>query len=262
MAPPHRAKPKKKLKHQNFPVPAAPKGPTRTYTISKSWSPVGSGSNIKRTKSRITSICRTLTHKGGEKALPGYKRVELERELKALRSEEAVSKAEVRRQAVMRQDKRVKFFGGASLACSVCEYKLISRRTADCQKAKRRLKNARKALESANDEDKTSVEERMRILDVDLHYTLYYPLGTPYVPLYPRKDDDEKEEDINESTLRGDAQMRKRIETAMNEGKSSLVRLKNELTVNEIMDEELGRSDQPTGRNDSGANEDGNDFFE
>jgi hypothetical protein len=188
--------------------------------------------------------------------------VELERELKALRSEEAVSKAEVLRQAVMRQDKRVKFFGGASLAYSVCGHKLTSHRTADSQKAKRRLKNAQKVLESANDEDKRSVEERMRILDVDLHYALYYPLGTPYVPLYPRKDDEKEEEGINESMLRGDTQMRQRIETAMSEGKSSLARLKNELTVNEIMDKELGRNDQTTGGNDSVENDDGNDFFE
>jgi hypothetical protein len=126
MAPPHRAKSKQKLKHRNIPVPSAPKGPTRTYTINKPWSPVGQGHSIRRSKSRITSICRTLGHKSGEKALPGYKRVELERELKALRSEEAVGRAEVRRQVIMRQDKRVKFFGGVPLECHLCASKLMN----------------------------------------------------------------------------------------------------------------------------------------
>jgi hypothetical protein len=125
------------------------------------------------------------------------------------------------------------------------------------------LKNARKALESASEQDKHSAEECVKIANLDFHYALYYPLGTPYVPLYPRKGDDEGEEDsVNESSRRGDAKMRKRVETAMNEGKQSLERLKNELVVNEVIGEELRQGNEVAEEGDSEGNDDGNDFFE
>jgi hypothetical protein len=88
-----------------------PKGPTQVYTITKPWTPVGNTLKVNKTKARIRSITRTLQRKGGEKPLPGHVRIAMERELKSLRSEEAVTRAEDSRRQVMLRDKRIKFFG-------------------------------------------------------------------------------------------------------------------------------------------------------
>ena len=81
---------------------------------------------------------------------------------------------------------------------------------------------------------------------MDYHYAMYYPLGAPYVPLFPRKeggqnDGDSDEETDNEKNLRGDHEMRERIEKAMGGGKPALERLKNELSVEEILDEDISK---------------------
>lgn len=102
-----KARTKSKQKQRFIP----PKGPTKIYAITKPWTPVGNTLKVNKTKARIRSITRTLQRQGGEKPLPGHVRIAMERELKSLRSEEAVTRAEDSRRQVMLKDKRIKFFG-------------------------------------------------------------------------------------------------------------------------------------------------------
>jgi rRNA-processing protein Efg1 len=108
----------------------------------------------------------------------------------------------------------------------------------DAQKSRRRLKNARKRLNDATEADKSKLKTRLHLADVDYHYATCYPLGTPYIPLFPRRDQGkgDSESDEEEDVVRGDEEMRRRVETAMKEGKPALERLKNELEIEEIVD--------------------------
>lgn len=88
---------------------------------------------------------------------------------------------------------------------------------------------------------------------MDYHYANYYPLGTTYVSLYPRKsgDQDVSDDESPESDgLKGDPEMRERIEKAMNEGKNSLQRLKNELVVEEAIEGDSNSKPGPGNKND------------
>src|ERR1700760_1546449 len=117
MAPPHPYKSKSysKSKPRPKPLPSAPKGPSRTYAISKPWTATNSGYSLGKTKKRIHSIRRKLSYQSEDRTLPGHVRVALERELKALRREEAVGKAELLRQDNMRRFKRINFFSKTTL---------------------------------------------------------------------------------------------------------------------------------------------------
>src|ERR1700753_530082 len=115
MAPTHKSKSKPKSKPRRKPLPTAPKGPSHTYTISQPWTASNSGYSIGRNRKRIHPIRRNLQYQSGDKSLPGHVRVALERELKSLRREEAVGKAELLRQDNMRRFKRINFFGKTTL---------------------------------------------------------------------------------------------------------------------------------------------------
>jgi hypothetical protein len=94
---------------------------------------------------------------------------------------------------------------------------------------------------------------RCKNADVDYHYAMFYPLGTPYVPLYPRKSEDQDvsdDESPESDKPKGNPEMRERIEKAMHEGKSSLQRLKNELVVEEAIDEDSKSKSEPRHKND------------
>jgi hypothetical protein len=110
----------------------------------------------------------------------------------------------------------------------------------ETQKTLKRLKKAKKTLESAENGDKAKLEQAVHKADVDWHYAEYYPLGAHYVNLFPRKKGTEESEDEAEDTVRGNPEMRARIEKAMNEGKAALEALKSELTIieSETIEEE------------------------
>ena len=58
---------------------------------------------------------------------------------------------------------------------------------AERQKATRYLKKARKAFDTADTpETRESASQAVHDADVELNYTLYYPLEIPYSGLYPR----------------------------------------------------------------------------
>ena len=120
-------------------------------------------------------------------------------------------------------------------------------------------------MEVAKEEERGTLEKMVRIANVDCHYAAYYPLGTPYVPLFPRKEgrqgDGGSDEGDDENDIRGDVEMRQRIEKAMDEGKPALERLRNELIVEEAVDEGIGvPNEKGAGENEDDVDDE--DFFE
>jgi hypothetical protein len=132
---------------------------------------------------------------------------------------------------------------------------------AETQKTVKRLKKAKKALASAEDGDKAKLEQAVHKADVDWHYTEFYPLGAHYVNLFPRKTENDENEDEAEDTVRGNLEMRARIEKAMKEGKAALQTLKSELTIveSETIVEEGGQNTGVGGEDDD---DDDDGFFE
>lgn len=135
---------------------------------------------------------------------------------------------------------------------------------AERQKATKRLKAARKALANAGKtdcegNDAAALEQAVRDAEVDLHYTLYYPLAEPYISLWPKvprrktktkateaEEAEDQEDEVNgaaedqrdsraEAELKrgpkGDPAMRALVEKAMQEGPAALEALKNDLPL-------------------------------
>lgn len=59
------------------------------------------------------------------------------------------------------------------------------------QKATRHVKKTQKNLQSTPPDtaDYKQLEEQLHVSEVDLNYTLYYPLNQKYEAIYPRKED-------------------------------------------------------------------------
>jgi hypothetical protein len=76
----------------------------------------------------------------------------------------------------------------------------------------------------------------MHIAEVDLNYTIYYPLERPYCSLYPKKKDDEGKEQCDMTTWadgqRGDRVIWELVENAMRQG--TLEALRMTLTPKEL----------------------------
>ncbi|KAF2668355.1 hypothetical protein BT63DRAFT_414369 [Microthyrium microscopicum] len=135
--------------------------------------------------------------------LQADKRQEYERELVDRQREEAVRVAEKKRIGNMKRYKMVKFF--------------------ESQKANRRLKKARKAVEGAEtEEEKVRAKEALHIADVDRHYTQSSPYEWKYVGMY--RQGGSAEDDARPA--KGDADMWRRVEKAMENGTGGYCRVK------------------------------------
>jgi len=133
------------------------------------------------------------------------------------------------------------------------------------RKAERRLKSALKSATTVVAADHGTVKEmkrRKHIAEVDLNYAKYYPLERKYVALFAdstksgatmNEGDDEEGEWREE---RGDPEMWRRIEKAMEEGQLDAV--KNELTLFEEIDWEDGKK----GGDENDGDESDGEFFE
>lgn len=102
----------------------------------------------------------------------------------------------------------------------------------DRRKAERRLKKVTKQLEAAagsDERERLSVEKH--VAEVELNYTMYYPLAKPYVALYPKNDKDKDKDveyfangDETAHRKRGDQVMWEEVERAMEQGSLSTLR--------------------------------------
>ncbi|KAF2477012.1 uncharacterized protein BDR25DRAFT_339082 [Lindgomyces ingoldianus] len=176
-------------------------------------------------RSRIRDLKRLLEHVDNEPKykMPANVRMERERELEAseheLAAKTAVAREADHRKKMIGKYHRVRFF--------------------DRQKATRILKRLQRELSSLQDRSKkTDLLRKIHNTEVDINYAQYYPLMKPYSSLYPKsKRENSKSEELAgeeeagvhrsedvEQGPKGDVQMWKAIERAMEEGTLDVLR--------------------------------------
>jgi hypothetical protein len=153
-------------------------------------------------------------------------RIERERELEACQHElqeklESTREAEYRKKIIGKYH-HIRFF--------------------DRQKGTRILKKLKKEYETEEDQTKKQhLAEKVHNAEVDVNYSIYYPLLKPYASLYPKSkkskasdSDDANEEDVDDKANRdvdgpkGDLDMWKSVEVAMAEGTLDALRNRKE----------------------------------
>ena len=124
-----------------------------------------SSSSVNQLKSRIRDITRVLQH---SERLPAGARVDKERALASYKEDlDTATRAKKKRQMIQKYHK-VRFF--------------------ERQKATRQLKKLRIRLEkgTSGSAETTSLQSEVHAAEVDLNYTLFYPLDEKYISLFPR----------------------------------------------------------------------------
>jgi hypothetical protein len=160
---------------------------------------------VNELKNQIRALKRLLER---NENLPATVRVEKERALRSAQHElEQTERAKQRNEIIGRYHK-IRFF--------------------DRQKATKRLKQARKRLSNFDGDEDSRVNLARRVDDaeVDVNYAQYFPLEQHYVSLFPRKRDDEDEEDSRSGTgeqdmvveRKGDQEMWQRVKQCMADG--------------------------------------------
>ncbi|KAG9190884.1 hypothetical protein G6011_08972 [Alternaria panax] len=181
-------------------------------------------------KSRIRDLRRLLAHVDnvGDHKMSATNRIERERELEACQHElqeklESTRESEYRKKIIGKYH-HIRFF--------------------DRQKGTRILKKLKKEHEAEEDEaKKQDLARRMHNAEVDVNYSIYYPLLKPYASLYPKskKDkasdsDDAMGEDADDKANRGvdgpkgDLDMWRAVEEAMAKGTLDALRNRKEDT--------------------------------
>lgn len=160
---------------------------------------------VNELKSQLRSLQRLLDRNDD---LPATVRVEKERALQTAKHELQQAENAKRRREMIGRYHKIRFF--------------------DRQKATKRLKRARKELQSCEDEGGRRVElaKAVEEAEVDVNYAQYYPLDQPYVSLFPRKtakegDDDHGSVEPEEPSVverQGDPAMWQRVRLCMAEG--------------------------------------------
>ncbi|KAK7531589.1 uncharacterized protein J3D65DRAFT_671359 [Phyllosticta citribraziliensis] len=176
-------------------------------------------------KDKIRDLRRQLSRVGEE--MPANIRVNKERELASKEHELWVAQGERLKQDLIPKYHKARFF--------------------ERQKASRFLKKAVRNLnENSDPAAQKELEDQKHIAEVDLHYTLYYPLIRPYTSLYTSRarSNSEKDQDgatkVGGETVRvgGDETMWKEVETRTSQGTSALEALRNGLEWREERDVE------------------------
>ncbi|KAH7047337.1 hypothetical protein B0J12DRAFT_741268 [Macrophomina phaseolina] len=172
-------------KHKPAPNPATKKYQPKKYSLNP-------------LKARIRDLRRQLDRTGED--MPANIRVDKERELQACEHELSVAEAERVKQDMIPRYHKVRFF--------------------ERQKATRFLKKAVKRLNDNSDPEKhADLEREQHICEVDLNYTLYYPLIRPYVSLYATsKNKDDQDASAGTTRIGGDKEMWEIVEKRMRDG--------------------------------------------
>ncbi|KAK7521089.1 uncharacterized protein IWZ02DRAFT_433475 [Phyllosticta citriasiana] len=186
-------------------------------------------------KDKIRDLRRQLSRVGEE--MPANIRVDKERELASKEHELWVAQGERLKQDMIPKYHKIRFF--------------------ERQKATRFLKKAVRNLnENSDPAALQQLEGQKHIAEVDLNYTLYYPLIRPYKSLYAsaaKSKNAEKEQDgatkVGGDTVRvgGDETMWKEVETRTSQGTSALEALRNGLEWREGKDGEKSAPPPPVG---------------
>ncbi|OJD32114.1 rrna-processing protein efg1 [Diplodia corticola] len=158
-------------------------------------------------KARIRDLRRQLSRNADD--MPANVRVDKERELQACEHELSVAEAERIKQEMIPRYHKIRFF--------------------ERQKATRFLKKVVKQLnDDSTPEKHAELEREKHVCEVDLNYTLYYPLIRPYVSLYATsKNKDEANGSSTTTRIGGDKEMWELVEKKTQDG--TLENLRNGL---------------------------------
>ncbi|KAK8221387.1 hypothetical protein IWZ01DRAFT_537297 [Phyllosticta capitalensis] len=176
-------------------------------------------------KDKIRDLRRQLSRNGED--MPANVRVEKERELASKEHELWVAQGERLKQDMIPKYHKARFF--------------------ERQKATRFLKKAVRNLnENSDPAAQKELEDQKHTTEIDLNYTLYYPLIRPYVSLYAsgaksKSADEDKNSAVKTSdTVRvgGDEKMWKEVEARTAQGTAALEALRNGLEWREGKDGE------------------------
>ncbi|PVH97591.1 hypothetical protein DM02DRAFT_658173 [Periconia macrospinosa] len=167
-------------------------------------------------KNRIRDLKRLLSHidNDADSKMPANIRIDRERELETCEHELAEKLIQQRetnfRNKIISKYHHIRFF--------------------ERQRATRNIKRLQKQLAALDDEsEKTRLQQMLQNAEVDLNYTIYYPLLKSYVSLFPKpkKDGSPSTEDastVKEETSgpgtgpKGNIEMWKAVEKAMEDG--------------------------------------------
>jgi hypothetical protein len=156
---------------------------------------------VHRPRNAIRDLERMLANATG---MPATVRAAHERRLEALKYDLVLTVAEKEKTRMIEKYHMVRFF--------------------DRKKAERALKKAQRALKACEDpEERHELKESVYTAQIDLNYTMYYPLVRNYCSLHPsKKGEDGKmhgDEEAITTGVRGDPEMWKAVETATKEGR-------------------------------------------
>ncbi|KAL8699709.1 MAG: hypothetical protein Q9201_005851 [Fulgogasparrea decipioides] len=148
--------------------------------------------SVNALKSKIRDVTRVLEH---AQTLPMDVRIEKERALAGYRQDLEKANNEREKQRMIKKYHMVRFF--------------------ERQKATRNLKKLRTRLASAVVEspEYQSLQNEIHDAEVDLNYTLYYPLAEKYVSLFPRGET--PKEQARKTTLAADPRQIREIKPAI-----------------------------------------------
>jgi hypothetical protein len=156
---------------------------------------------VHRPRNAVRDLERMLTKATD---MPATVRAGHERKLEALKHDLVLTVAEKEKTRMIEKYHMVRFF--------------------DRKKAERALKKAIRAHKACEDpEERLKLKDRVYNAQIDLNYTMYYPLVRNYCSLYPSKKGEggklHGDEEAIVEGMRGDPEMWKAVETATEEGK-------------------------------------------
>lgn len=197
----------------NSDAPRAKKTKTGPSHATKKYQP--KKYSLNPLKARIRDLRRQLSRAGDD--MPANVRVDKERELQACEHELAVAEGERVKQDMIPRYHKVRFFG---MSCLLLHRVQDAYTSPERQKATRFLKKAVKRLNDNSDPEKhAELEQDKHVCEVDLNYTLYYPLIRPYVSLYATsKSKNEHDGSTGTTRIGGDKEMWEIVEKKMKDG--------------------------------------------
>ncbi|MCJ1432215.1 18S rRNA maturation protein [Xylographa pallens] len=150
-------------------------------------------------KSKIRDLIRLLDHSTD---LPADVRIEKERALTGYRADLEGVQDEKRKADMIKRYHMVRFFGTYRLRTWEI---LITYERLERQKASRALKKLKKQLDATASETAKyrMLQSAVHEAEVDLNYTMYYPLAEKYQSLFPRAEPEETIEDGKTSRVGG-----------------------------------------------------------
>lgn len=184
--------------------------------------PATKSASVNQLKSKIRDLARALEHSDH---LPAGVRIEKERALAGYKQDVEKIHEDKRRNELIKRYHMVRFFGGSFLAldklCSVWTSNvLITTIFKERQKATRAHKRLKKRLDASSPDtsEYKQLEKELHDAEIDVNYTIYYPLTEKYQSLFPRQGDAGGGETATRKLVAGKPAMWKMVERCSADG--------------------------------------------